>query len=49
MNNTDLILHIYTGSDGTFTLYEDDGKSEKYRTKNELRQTVLHITTKKKK
>ena len=27
-----LILHVYTGANGTFTLYEDDGRSEGYRT-----------------
>lgn len=41
ISTSELILHIYTGADGTFTLYEDDGKSEKYRTKNEQRQTVF--------
>nr|WP_299436583.1 TIM-barrel domain-containing protein [uncultured Aquimarina sp.] len=47
--NDELIINIYTGADGTFTLYEDDGKSEKYRTKKELRQTVFtYINTTKK-
>jgi len=26
-----LTIHVYTGSDGCFTLYEDDGVSEQYR------------------
>ena len=34
-----LLVHVYTGADGTFELYEDDGVSEKYQTKNEFRQT----------
>ncbi|MGL1887620.1 MAG: DUF5110 domain-containing protein [Reichenbachiella sp.] len=41
INNSNLILHVYSGKDGAFTLYEDDGKSEKFRTKNEQRQTIL--------
>ena len=34
-----LILNVYTGANGAFTLYEDDGKSELYRTKGEMRST----------
>ncbi len=41
INNDELIVHIYTGSNGIFTLYEDDGETEKYRTKNEQRQTIF--------
>ena len=32
-----LLVHVYTGSDGSFQLYEDDGVTEKFRTKNEFR------------
>ncbi len=34
-----LILHVYEGANGTFTLYDDDGISELYRTKKEMRTT----------
>jgi alpha-D-xyloside xylohydrolase len=36
-----LNIHIYTGADGEFTLYEDDGVTEKYQTKNEVRTTLI--------
>ncbi len=36
-----LIVHVYTGADGTFQLYEDDGVTEKYRTKKEYRLTDI--------
>jgi MYXO-CTERM domain-containing protein len=36
-----LLVHVYAGADGSFVLYEDDGVSEKFRTKNELRTTNL--------
>ncbi|HXU01266.1 MAG TPA: DUF5110 domain-containing protein, partial [Polyangia bacterium] len=39
-----LVVHAYTGADGVFQLYEDDGVSEKFRTKNELRVTELRYT-----
>jgi hypothetical protein len=39
-----LLVHVYTGADGTFQLYEDDGVSEKYRTKGELRTTSLRFS-----
>lgn len=39
-----LILHAYTGADGTFRLYEDDGVSERFRTQGELRTTELSFT-----
>jgi alpha-D-xyloside xylohydrolase len=42
-NNT-LIVHAYTGADGTFQLYEDDNVTEKFRTANELRVTPLSYT-----
>lgn len=41
-----LVVHVYTGADGSFALYEDDGVSEKYRTKNELRTTDLRFVQK---
>jgi alpha-D-xyloside xylohydrolase len=39
-----LIIHAYTGADGQFSLYEDDGVTEKFRTKNELQSTALQFT-----
>jgi alpha-glucosidase len=40
-----LLVHAYTGADGSaFQLYEDDGVSEKYRTKDESRVTELQFT-----
>jgi alpha-D-xyloside xylohydrolase len=38
-----LKLDIYTGAEATFMLIEDDGVTERYRTKNELRRTgIVH-------
>ena len=39
MRKDSLTIHVYTGGDGSFTLYEDDGKSEFYRTRREMRTT----------
>ncbi|MEP6677056.1 MAG: TIM-barrel domain-containing protein [Ferruginibacter sp.] len=39
-----LTIHVYTGHDGTFTLYEDDGVSENYKYKNESRTTTFKFT-----
>jgi alpha-D-xyloside xylohydrolase len=39
-----LLVHAYTGADGSFQLYEDDGVTEKFRTKGEIRQTGLRFT-----
>lgn len=39
-----LHLHLFTGADGQFTLYEDDGISEKFRTQKEYRQTLFTYT-----
>jgi len=39
-----LVLHVYVGADGTFQLFEDDGVSEKFRTKSESRLTDLRFT-----
>ena len=40
INRDSLVLHIYTGSDGLFSLYEDDGVSEAYMA-NEKRTTTI--------
>ncbi len=39
-----LIIHVYTGADGKFQLYEDDGVTEKFRTKSEFRTTDVTFT-----
>jgi alpha-glucosidase len=39
-----LLVHVYTGADGSFDLYEDDGVTEKFRTKGESRSTKIHFT-----
>ena len=36
-----LILDVYSGSDGEFILQEDDGVSERYMTKDEIRKTKI--------
>lgn len=36
-----LNIHVYAGDNGEFTLYEDDGISERYRTKEEFRTTRI--------
>ncbi len=36
-----LVLDVYAGADGAFTLVEDDGVSERYRTRGELRRTPI--------
>ncbi len=38
-----LFVHVYTGADGAFQLYEDDGVTEKFRTKNEFRTTDMRF------
>lgn len=38
-----LSIHVYTGKDGSFDLYEDDGVSEAYKEKNESRTTVFRF------
>ncbi|MFP2994786.1 TIM-barrel domain-containing protein [Spongiivirga sp. MCCC 1A20706] len=40
-NNSELMIHVYAGANGSFTLYEDDGISEKYQTNEELRRTLM--------
>ncbi|MDD8017697.1 MAG: glycoside hydrolase family 31 protein [Bacteroidota bacterium] len=39
-----LTVHVYTGSDASFNLYEDDGVTEHYRTNNEKRTTKITFT-----
>ncbi len=39
-----LFIHVYTGANGTFRLYEDDGVTEKFRTANEFRLTDIRFT-----
>ncbi len=39
-----LVVHAYAGADGSFQLHEDDGVTEKYKTKGELRRTDLRFT-----
>jgi alpha-D-xyloside xylohydrolase len=41
INKEKLNIHIYTGADGSFTLYEDDGETELYKTNNQKRFTRL--------
>jgi alpha-glucosidase (family GH31 glycosyl hydrolase) len=41
LSRDSLILNVYVGSDGQFTLYEDDGTTEAYRTRNEYRATRI--------
>ena len=36
-----LILDVYAGKNGSYTLYEDDGVTERYKTKNEKRFTEI--------
>jgi alpha-D-xyloside xylohydrolase len=36
----EIIINVYTGKDGKFDLYEDDGITENYK-KNEYRQTLI--------
>ncbi|WP_299214784.1 TIM-barrel domain-containing protein [uncultured Aquimarina sp.] len=41
LDPSELNIHIYTGKDSQFTLYEDDNTSEKFRTKSEYRNTKI--------
>lgn len=38
-----LNIHVYVGDDGSFTLYEDDGVSEKHRLNDEIRTTQIEF------
>ncbi|MFA6542190.1 MAG: TIM-barrel domain-containing protein [Bacteroidota bacterium] len=44
INKDSLILHVYTGKNGSFILYEDDGTTERFRTNNEKRTTGITFT-----
>ena len=44
MSRDSLVIHIYTGADASFTLYEDDGITERYRTNGEKRTTDVIFT-----
>jgi hypothetical protein len=44
LNPEILKLDIYSGKNGSFTLYEDDAVTEKYKTKNENRTTDIIYT-----
>lgn len=39
-----LVIHVFTGADGIFQLYEDDGVTEKFNTKEEFRMTNLKFS-----
>jgi alpha-glucosidase (family GH31 glycosyl hydrolase) len=39
-----IVIHVYTGVNGSFQLYDDDGVTEKFRTKNEFRTTEIRYT-----
>lgn len=41
MRRDHLIVHVFTGEDADFVLYEDDGVSEQYRTHAEHRRTAI--------
>jgi alpha-glucosidase (family GH31 glycosyl hydrolase) len=41
INDAHLILYVFTGADGAFTLYEDDGVTELFRDKGALRTTLI--------
>jgi alpha-D-xyloside xylohydrolase len=41
MDESRLILDVYTGRDASFKLVEDDGVTEKYRTRDEKRSTPI--------
>jgi alpha-D-xyloside xylohydrolase len=42
--NDHLLVHVYTGADGSFELYEDDGVTERFRTNDESRLTEIQFT-----
>ncbi len=41
-----LTLHVYPGADGQFELYEDDGKTELYKNKQQFRITLFTFNQK---
>jgi alpha-glucosidase (family GH31 glycosyl hydrolase) len=44
IDNEMLLIHVYTGADGAFTLYEDDGVTEAFRTAGASRMTDIRYT-----
>jgi alpha-glucosidase (family GH31 glycosyl hydrolase) len=44
--NDSLTIHVYSGTDASFTLYEDDGVTEYYRTRNEKQLTAIRFIEK---
>ncbi|MCM8569890.1 glycoside hydrolase family 31 protein [Gramella jeungdoensis] len=43
LDPTKISIDVYTGTDGAFTLYEDDNVTERFRTRNELRTTEIEF------
>lgn len=41
MNSDSVTVHVYTGADASFELYEDDGKTEDYRKDTQKRTTQI--------
>ena len=44
IDDEQLAIHVYTGADGSFQLYEDDGVTAKFRTRGESRLTEIQFT-----
>lgn len=44
LSDTHLTLDVYVGADGIYSLVEDDGRSERFRTRAELRTTPISYT-----
>jgi len=44
LSDKHLILDVYAGNDGEFILQEDDGVTERYLTRHEIRRTRIHFT-----
>jgi alpha-glucosidase (family GH31 glycosyl hydrolase) len=42
LDNTKLEIHIYTGADGKFTLYEDDGMTDQYQKGKFATQEIIY-------
>ncbi len=43
IHDDSLTLHVYTGKDASFNLYEDDGYTENYSSGNEQRNTAINF------
>jgi alpha-D-xyloside xylohydrolase len=43
LSDAHLTLDVYAGADGSFTLIEDDGVSERFRTRGEIRRTRIEL------